>query len=82
MICNNCGGPAKPLFLGKYCVNECDLLPDEKTPVEYRLRPGPTIVLADYKCIVCDKVWAADVDKVSAGLTCPCGGTLVIQQGT
>lgn len=25
MTCDDCGGPAKPLLVGKYCVNACDL---------------------------------------------------------
>ncbi len=24
MTCDKCGGPAKPLLVGKYCVNDCD----------------------------------------------------------
>lgn len=30
MTCDDCGGPAKPLFTGTYCVNDCS---QEKTPV-------------------------------------------------
>lgn len=34
MKCDDCGGPAKPLLFGKFCVNECDRNNDEGTKDE------------------------------------------------